>query len=288
MSIIRFCRSALRPEHLEDDDDLRVFREHAFICVAMGEQLWSFEELLGQCRHHEVYSQPPALAQALVALMQTGMICTEESLFLEENVTRLDRALQSASTFEDVAWGAGQLAVRMGGPGHQWAIGVISYALSKLMIDVTNCLESVYSCRETKEQFVVTITRKDGKTPMDLRRDILDELGKLVGAGGASAEQLAAIIEEHKANPHVRGLAAPPKEEPFPWIRFQGDHVQCFRCMKRDKIVFPCDDPMVFVNAFSNVHQRCKPSEVGSSQTIRAIKRGELVHGDISDDDSNG
>jgi hypothetical protein len=288
MSIIRFCLSPLRPEHLKEDYDLRVFREHAFVCAAMGEHLWSFDELLEQCRHHEVYAQPPALAQAVIALMQVGMICTEESLFLEESVTRMERALQSASTFEDIEWGAAQLAVRMGGPGHQWAISVIAHGLSKVMTDVSNCLETVYSCKETDEQFVVTITRKDGKTPMDLRRDILDELGDLVRNGGASAQQLQAIIDAAKPNPHARGLATPPKEEPFPWIRFQGDHVQCFRCMKREKIVFPCNDPMAIVNAFGDVHQRCKPSEVGTGQTILAIKSGELARDNIADDNSDG
>ncbi len=273
MRTIRFCRTPLHPEHL-NNQELAVYQKYMFVCAAMGTMLWSLEELLVQCQRHEELSNRAALSTALIELMQIGMVRTEESVFLEEEVQRIGRALDGTFTFEDVEWGASQLAIRVGGSSNRWVMNLIAYGLGELMRGVCNCVETVYSRPDTDEEFTVTVTRKNGKTPMDLRGELLRDLAALVRAGGGSVDQLQHLIDANTPSAPAVGVAVSPQKEPLSWVRYFGDHLRCFRCMARKNIEFPCDDVVPILKEFAANHERCLPTEQGTGAAILAVKEG--------------
>ncbi len=271
---IRFCRTPLTftdlpPAHqalADHDKDLLPY---------MGDLCWSFSELLQQCKNHHELRNPSALAQAIILFMEIGLIRTEESAFLEEATTRLERAVDGTFTFQDIRWRGHQLGVRVGGVGNAWVLNATAFSLSSLFRGITNSLESIYTSPENGEQFLLTFTRRTGKSPIDLRRELLSQIKVLADGGGATVEQLQSLLDTHAPPTNPIGLlAAPEEEQRYPWVRWFGDHFICLRCMSEEPI-----EPATWTSErhadFAQHHERCLPSEPAKAETIVKILRGE-------------
>lgn len=269
---IRFCRTPISFTDLPDN--IRAIAEHdKDLLTYMGEQLWSFMELLHQCKGHSELRNPNALSHALICFIEIGLIRTEESVFLEEAVHRLERALDESGTMHDAEWAGSQMAIKVGGAGHTWAVNAIAFGLGNLLRGMTNCIETTYTSPENGEPFLVTVTKKrGGKTPMDLRRELLDQIKVLVEGGGATAEQLQAILDANATPPNPVGLAADAEsEKKYPWVRWHGDHFTCLRCLTKEHIEFPSAKREEAHADFAARHDRCMPNEPATGDVIMTI-----------------
>lgn len=276
---IRFCRTPISFTDLPEQ--VRVFAEHSKdLLVYMGDQLWSFMELWHQCKAHPELRNPNTLTHALICFLELGLVRTEESAFLEETVHKFERALDGTITFQDIQWRSNQLGVRIGGEGNMWTINSIAYSLGGLLRGIMNSIETVYTSPENGEQFLVNITRKNGKSPMDIRREILKQIRALADAGGATQEQLQAILRENQPPTNPVGLAARPEEEAlYPWVRWLGDHFVCLRCLNHEPL-----DQNEWTHekhaAYASRHETCLPSERLNAELVIKLIKGELSQSD--------
>jgi hypothetical protein len=172
--------------------------------------------------------------------------------------------------------------VKVGGAGNMWVMNALAYSLGGLMRGMTNCIETTYTSPENGEPFLVTVTKKcGGKTPMDLRRELLDQIRSLADEGGATKEQLQAILDANQPPSNPIGLAtAPDEERKTPWIRYFGDRLRCLRCLADEPIEFPCTDLPSRCNDFASRHERCLPSETAIGTVLRAMLDGNEEVGD--------
>ena len=250
----------------------------------MEDKCWSFEELLQHLQLPVAFIRiggSDSLARFLVNCIELGLIRTEESAFLEENVCRLERALVESSTVRDKRWMANKLAITVGGAGNMWVLNAIAVGLGNFMRGLVNCIETTYISPETNEPFLVTITKKQGgKSPMDLRRELLEQIKTLSEGGGATAEQLQSILDANQTPSNPVGLAADPEgETKYPWVRWFGDHFACLRCLAKEDIEFPSDQREAAHADFAARHEWCLPSETATGDVLLTILHGSKEEG---------
>lgn len=280
---IRFCCGPIKPEHLTTDADRAVYQRHMFVYAAMGDMAWSLVELLNQCQYHEQYGSRAHLYKALVELQEIGMVRTEEAVFLDAAVARMKRVVDGTFTFQDIKARAGELAMQHGGAASRWVVSLFAYAARDLMRGVVNVLEMPLVFRNNDEQdsnerFVVTVRRQNGKAPMEMRRELLTKLAAMADAGGATTEQLRALVDAETNYEPTPGLAVLPNqdehEREHPHVQYHGDRLFCANCLRESPMPFPATAEVLnaAIDAFIEVHQRCLPNNASAGELLRALR----------------
>lgn len=271
--MIRFCRGPLKPEELTADDCV-VYQHHMFVYAAMGDMAWSFVELLNQCQYHEQYGSRAHLYKALVELQEIGMVRTDDAMFADEAATRMGRALTGTFTYEDIKWRNGALVMRHGGPCFRWVVELFGENVRLAMRGCENVLEIPAGIDD--DRFTITFQRRSGKTAMQLRREVLDKVKALADVGGATAEQLRAILDDAASKEPAPGLAMLPNQEEheqkYPHILYFGDKLRCQRCGVEQGISFPTTDPNASIQLFIKSHERCLPMNAAPGDLLRALR----------------
>lgn len=211
-STIRFCRGPIKPEDLTTDDRT-VYQRHMYVCAAMGDAAWSLVELLNQCQYHEHYKHQEQLCVALVELQEIGMVRTEEAVLLDAAFKRTARIVDGSFTFDDINVHDGTMSVGFGGNGSRWFMTLFANAATNMMKGVHNSLEMEFRRPDYADKYIVTVKRLFGKSPMQLRGDLLNAVKALLAGGGATAEQLQSVLNEHDKQGDAPGLASWPDQE---------------------------------------------------------------------------
>lgn len=272
---IRFCCGPLKPEELTEDDRV-VYQRHVFVYAAMGDMAWSLVELLNQCQYHEHYKHQEQLCVALVELQEIGMVRTEEATLLNVALKRAMRTIDGSFTFDDINVHDGTMSVRFGGNGSRWFMTLFANAAANMMKGVHNSLEMEFRRPEYADKFIVTVRRMMGKSPMQMRGDLLNAIKALIANGGATAEQLQAVLNDHDKQGNAPGLASWPDQEEhdneYPWLVYYGDRLHCSRCNTEEKVAFPIHDVKSVIDAFLEHHKQCVPLNAASGDLLRALR----------------